>query len=24
LQGLETSVQDGDALSVLIPVAGGA
>lgn len=24
LQGLETSVQDGDALSILIPVAGGA
>jgi len=24
LQGLETSVQDGDGLSVLIPVAGGA
>ncbi|HEX7547547.1 MAG TPA: MoaD/ThiS family protein [Candidatus Methylomirabilis sp.] len=24
LRGLETSVQDGDALSVLIPVAGGA
>lgn len=24
LQGLETLVQDGDALSVLIPVAGGA
>lgn len=24
LQGLETSVRDGDALSVLIPVAGGA
>jgi MoaD family protein len=24
LHGLETSVQDGDALSVLIPVAGGA
>jgi molybdopterin synthase sulfur carrier subunit len=23
LQGLETAVQDGDALSVLIPVAGG-
>ena len=23
LRGLETSVQDGDALSVLIPVAGG-
>jgi len=23
LQGLETSVQDGDVLSVLIPVAGG-
>jgi MoaD family protein len=23
LQGLETPVQDGDALSVLIPVAGG-
>ena len=24
LQGLETSIQAGDALSVLIPVAGGA
>lgn len=24
LQGLETAVADGDALSVLIPVAGGA
>lgn len=24
LQGLETGVQDGDALSLLIPVAGGA
>jgi len=24
LQGLETPVQNGDALSVLIPVAGGA
>ena len=24
LQGLETSVRDGDALSILIPVAGGA
>jgi sulfur-carrier protein len=24
LRGLETPVQDGDALSVLIPVAGGA